>query len=67
MKLKIQIEKQKAYAIHKRDEAKKNGNLSAEWYWSGIIDAMMWVPSSREDWKYVDSEVMPVEEKMDFV
>lgn len=67
MKLKIQIEKQKAYAIHKRDEAKKNGDLSAEQYWSGIIDAMIWVPGSREDWKYIDSEVMPIEEKMDFV
>lgn len=66
MKLKNQMEKQRAYAMKKRNEAKKAGDAQMEWYWLGVYQAMDWAPGSRDDWKYVDGEEMPKDEKFDW-
>ena len=63
MKLKVQMEKQRAYAIRKIKEAT---TVEEEQYWIGIRDAMDWAPGSRTEWKYIDGEVMPEEEKFDW-
>lgn len=63
MKLKVQMEKQRAYAIRKIKEAT---TAEEEQYWIGIRDAMDWAPGSRTEWKYIDGEVMPEEEKFDW-
>ena len=59
MKLKSQIEKQRAYAIY---QIKKATTIEEKQYWIGIRDAMDWVPGSRTDWKYVDNTEMPQDE-----
>lgn len=66
MKLKVQMEKQRAYAIRKIKEATENNDIKQRWYWLGVRDAMDWAPGSRDDWKYVDNEVMSKEEKFDW-
>jgi hypothetical protein len=60
MKLKAQMEKQRTYAICKIKEAT---TIEEKQYWIGVRDAMDWVPASRNDWKYIDGEVMPEEEQ----
>jgi hypothetical protein len=59
MKLKEQINKQRAYAIKKMDEAGKNGDSAMYGYWKGIMLSMDWVQESKNKWAYIDSEVMP--------
>lgn len=66
MKLKSQMEKQRAYAMRKRNEAKKIGDEKQEWYWLGVIHSMNWAPGSRDEWKYLDDEVMLKDEKFDW-
>ena len=63
MKLKVQMEKQRAYAIRKIKEAT---TIEEKQYWIGVRDAMDWAPGSRTEWKYVDGEAMPEEEKFDW-
>jgi hypothetical protein len=63
MKLKVQMEKQRAYAIRKIKEAT---TIEEKQYWIGVRDAMDWAPDSRTEWKYIDGEVMPEEEKFDW-
>ena len=63
MKLKVQMEKQRAYAIRKIKEAT---TVEEKQYWIGIRDAMDWAPGSRAEWKYIDGEAMPEEEKFDW-
>ena len=63
MKLKVQMEKQRAYAIH---QIKAATTIEEKQYWIGVRDAMDWAPGSRTEWKYVDGEVMPEEEKFDW-
>lgn len=66
MKLKVQMEKQKSYAITKKNEAHKRGDIAEEYYWLGVMNAMDWAPGSRNDWDYVDGEKMPKDEKIEF-
>ena len=66
MKLKVQMEKQKSYAITKKNEAHRRGDIAEEYYWLGVIHAMVWVPESRNDWEYIDGEEMPKDEKIEF-
>ena len=63
MKLKVQIEKQRAYALRKIKEAT---TIEEKQYWIGVRDAMDWAPGSRTEWNYIDGEVMPEEEKFDW-
>lgn len=63
MKLKVQMEKQRAYAIRQIREAT---TIEEKQYWIGIRDAMDWAPGPRTEWKYVDGEIMPEEEKFDW-
>lgn len=66
MKLKSQMEKQRAYAIQMIREATKNDDVKSKWYWMGVRDSMDWAPGSRTEWKYVDNADMPEEEKFDW-
>lgn len=58
MKLKEQINKQRAYAVKMRNEAKKNNDNHYADYWLGIINAMEWVQGSRDEWFFIDGEPM---------
>ena len=66
MKLKAQIEKQRAYALRKRNEARKSGDTKMEWYWFGVYQSMDWAPGSGDALKYVDGEEMPKDEKFEW-
>ena len=59
MKLKEQINKQRAYAIRMLKKAKDNDDIFYCGYWKAIIDAMEWVQESRNDWTYMDKTDMP--------
>lgn len=59
MKLKEQMNKQRAYAIHKQTEAKEANNTALFYYWYGIIQSMDWVQESRDKWTYMDGSPMP--------
>ena len=63
MKLKVQMEKQRIYAIRKIREAT---TIEEKQYWIGVRDAMDWAPESRDDWKYVDGEDMSKEEELNW-
>ena len=63
MKLKVQMEKQRAYAIRQIKEAT---TIEEKQYWIGVRDAMDWAPGSRTEWKYVDNTYMPQDEKFDW-
>ena len=59
MKLKEQINKQRAYAIRMLKEAKNNNDSFHCGYWQAIMDAMDWVQESRDTWTYMDKTDMP--------
>ena len=59
MKLKEQINKQRAYAIRMLKKAKDNDDIFYCGYWKAIIDAMDWVQESRDIWTYMDKTDMP--------
>ena len=59
MKLKEQMNKQRAYAIRMLKKAKDNDDIFYCGYWKAIIDAMNWVQESRDTWTYMDDTDMP--------
>ena len=59
MKLKEQMNKQRAYAIRMLKEAKNNNDSFHCGYWQAIMDAMDWVQESRNTWTYMDDTDMP--------
>ena len=59
MKLKEQMNKQRAYAIRMLKKAKDNDDIFYCGYWKAIIDAMDWVQESRDTWAYMDKTDMP--------
>ena len=59
MKLKEQMNKQRAYAIRMLKEAKSNNDSFHCGYWQAIMDAMDWVQESRNTWTYMDDTDMP--------
>ena len=59
MKLKEQMNKQRAYAIRMLKKAKDNDDIFYCGYWKAIIDAMDWVQESRDIWTYIDDTDMP--------
>ena len=59
MKLKEQINKQRAYAIRMMIIAKDIDDKFSYGYWRAITDAMDWVQEGRSDWTYVDDVEMP--------
>lgn len=59
MKLKEQINKQRAYAIKMMKIAKDDEDNFSYGYWRAITDAMDWVQEGRSEWTYVDDTEMP--------
>lgn len=59
MKLKEQMNKQRAYAIRMLKKAKDNDDIFYCGYWKAIVDAMDWVQESRNTWTYMDDTDMP--------
>lgn len=66
MKLKEQINKQRAYAIKMMKDAKENDDSFSYGYWRAITDAMDWVQESRNEWTYVDEVDMPQDKSFTF-
>lgn len=58
MKLKEQINMQRAYAISKRNKARQDKDPIQESYWMGVCQSMEWVQESRDDWHYINAERM---------
>lgn len=59
MKLKEQMNKQRAYAIKMMKDSKIKEDRFMSGYWRGIMDAMDWVQEGRNEWVYVDYADMP--------
>ena len=59
MKLKEQMNKQRAYAVKMMKDSKIKEDRFMSGYWRGIMDAMDWVQESRNEWVYVDDADMP--------
>lgn len=66
MKLKEQMNKQRAYAIKRMKEAKDSDNDYYYGYWRGIVDSMDWVQEGRNEWTYVDDSDMPQDKCFSF-
>lgn len=59
MKLKEQMNKQRAYAVKMMKDSKIKEDRFMSGYWRGIMDAMDWVQEGRNEWVYVDYADMP--------
>lgn len=59
MKLKEQMNKQRAYAVKMMKDSKIKEDRFMSGYWRGIMDAMDWVQEGRKEWVYVDYADMP--------
>lgn len=59
MKLKEQMNKQRAYAIRMMKDAKTKEDSFMYGYWRGVMDAMDWVQEGRNEWVYIDDADMP--------
>lgn len=59
MKLKEQMNKQRAYAVKMMKDSKIKEDRFMSGYWRGIMDAMDWVQEGRNEWVYVDDADMP--------
>ena len=66
MKLKEQMNKQRAYAIRQMNEAKQSNDIGMINYWRGIVNAMDWVQGSRDKWEYIDGMSMPEDKSFSF-